>query len=332
MLITPERNHHNQVQATVAAGLLALLVFLASWFHPLVLLGLGLFPLVWYLVRRRTLRRLAAMRRPFPPPWETILQTHVRFFRALDEGQQERFRQMVKVFLDEVRITGIRTEVDDTVRVLVAASAIIPVFGFQDWEYHRLGEVLIYPDSFDPDYHTQGNKREENILGLAGMGHLSGVMVLSKPDLLAGFDDPAGKDHVGIHEFTHLVEDGEARKGLPREVPWPAVKQWIQFVARELAQPSQTDAFIDEYAYTNEHEFFAVLAEYFFKSPELLKRKDPRLYQLLRNLFHQDPASLLQRTSRGRRRIGQNDPCPCGSGKKFKDCCLSQTTPTVRTP
>src|SRR5437016_8089493 len=53
---------------------------------------------------------------------------------------------------------------------------------------------------------TRG-KREENILGMVGMGHLRGVMVLSKPNLLAGFDDPAGKDNVGIHEFSHLVED-----------------------------------------------------------------------------------------------------------------------------
>lgn len=25
----------------------------------------------------------------------------------------------------------------------------------------------------------------------------------------------------------------------------------------------------------------------------------------------------------GRRKIGRNDPCPCGSGKKFKKCCIS---------
>ena len=25
---------------------------------------------------------------------------------------------------------------------------------------------------------------------------------------------------------------------------------------------------------------------------------------------------------RKRMKIGRNDPCPCGSGKKFKKCCL----------
>jgi hypothetical protein len=23
--------------------------------------------------------------------------------------------------------------------------------------------------------------------------------------------------------------------------------------------------------------------------------------------------------------IGRNDPCPCGSGKKYKKCCLNET-------
>jgi len=25
--------------------------------------------------------------------------------------------------------------------------------------------------------------------------------------------------------------------------------------------------------------------------------------------------------------IGRNDPCPCGSGKKYKKCCMNQTPP-----
>lgn len=27
---------------------------------------------------------------------------------------------------------------------------------------------------------------------------------------------------------------------------------------------------------------------------------------------------------RRRGRVGRNDPCPCGSGKKFKKCCIGQ--------
>ena len=188
MLVTPENNRRNRNHALALAGVMAVASAVAGWFFPPVLLSLGLCPFVYWLVRRRCLRRLRIMRQPFPASWEQVLQSHIAFFRALPDPEKERFRQLVKVFLDEVRITGIRTEVDDTVRVLVAASAVIPIFGFQDWEYHRLGEVLVYPDSFGEKYQTTGSA-DENILGMVGLKHLSGVMILSKPSLLAGFDN-----------------------------------------------------------------------------------------------------------------------------------------------
>ncbi|MBM4138517.1 MAG: zinc-dependent peptidase [Nitrospira sp.] len=60
------------------------------------------------------------------------MQTHVAFFRILNDAGRTRFRHLVQIFLNEVRITGIRTEVDDTVRMLVAASTMISIFGFHD--------------------------------------------------------------------------------------------------------------------------------------------------------------------------------------------------------
>ncbi len=321
MLVTIEANRRNRNQAFALAGAAAVVSVVAGWFYHPVLLSVLLSPFIFWLIRRRCLRRLKAMEAPFPASWEAVLQSHVSFFRALPADQQERFRQLVKVFLDEVRITGIQTEVDDTVRVLVAASAAIPIFGFQDWEYHRLGEVLVYPNRFDEGYQTTGSA-DENILGMVGLKHIRGVMILSKPSLLAGFDTPSTGDNVGIHEFAHLVELEDAEDGLPPEVPRQAVQQWVEFVARELAHPSKNSSYIRDYAYTNEHEFFAVLAEYFFKSPDLLKEKDPKLYEMLHEMFHQDTASLLKLTLSRRPKYGRNSPCPCGSGKKYKHCCL----------
>ncbi|MCP4388788.1 MAG: zinc chelation protein SecC, partial [Gammaproteobacteria bacterium] len=31
-------------------------------------------------------------------------------------------------------------------------------------------------------------------------------------------------------------------------------------------------------------------------------------------------------------KIGRNDPCPCGSGKKYKRCCLGKEAPTRALP
>jgi SWIM/SEC-C metal-binding protein len=35
-------------------------------------------------------------------------------------------------------------------------------------------------------------------------------------------------------------------------------------------------------------------------------------------------ALLAREPARAAPRIGRNDPCPCGSGKKFKKCCVDQ--------
>ena len=47
----------------------------------------------------------------------------------------------------------------------------------------------------------------------------------------------------------------------------------------------QEKSTIDSYAATNEAEFFAVAAEYFFEKPEMLKENHPGLYAALEKIF-----------------------------------------------
>ena len=301
MLVTPAKDRRNRWQAFRLAWFLGCAFGAAGLLFPALWLGLVLAPFAYWLARRRSLRRSVVVEWPFPDEWEQVLRSHVRFFAALSARKKERFRNMVKVFLDEVRITGVRTEVDDTVRVLVAASAVIPVFGFDDWEYHRLREVLVYPKSFGERYQTTGGHGENVFLGMAGRESSAGYVILSKPHLLASFDDPSIPYQVGVHEFAHVIEDEEAHRGLPAEVPERVVRRWVRFVARELAHPRAKRTYIQEYAYKNPHEFFAVLSEYFFKWPEVVREKDPTVYRMLRKMFHQDPAALFRRADSRRR-------------------------------
>ena len=297
--------------------------------QPWWLAGMLFAPVIYWWMRRKDKRRQRIMGQPFPPQWECILDQQVAYFQALEESQKCRFRKMVLVFLDETRITGIKTVVDDQTRVLVAASAIIPIFQFPNWEYRSLGEVLIYPANFDDSYKTDGNA-ERNILGMVGTGHLKGVMVLSKPALIAGFNISNDRNNVGIHEFAHLVDqaDGEL-DGIPLGAPSNLVAEWIRWVGKELTTDSTTRTHIKPYAYTNEAEYFAVLVEYFFEAPATLQRKNPELYSMLERMFRQDTASLFRSVRPRPGRIGRNRPCPCGSGEKYKRCCLRSATQGV---
>lgn len=319
MLITPEKNRKNRRHALALAGFFTVVPGIIGYFHPPFLPSVLLGVFIYWLVRRRCLRRMDVMNRPFAPAWEVMLQTHVAYYKALNDSEKKRFRRLIKVFLDEVRITGIRTEVDDLCRVLVAASAIIPIFGFPDWEYAGLGEVLIYPSAFGRNY---GTDEEADTLGMVGLGHLSGTMILSKPDLIGGFANPRDKRNVGIHEFAHLVDKADGVvDGIPAGIPPEVVRPWIEWMGRELAQLPSKRSHIHKYAYTNEAEYLAVLTEYLFEAPEILQRKNPEMYQMLEGMFRQNTKNILAGAAFLRRRVGRNSPCPCGSGKKYKKCC-----------
>ncbi len=271
-------------------------------------------------------RRRAILSEPFPREWEAVLQRDVVFFRALDAPAQQRFRSQLQVFLGEKQITGIKVQLDTTTRVLAATSAIIPIFGFTDWEWHQINEVLVYPTRFDGEFEL-GDGRDHNILGMVGTGSLSRLMILSKPDLINGFRNATDKRNVGVHEFAHLVDktdgviDGIPGVGLDRQ----AIGPWIDLVRRKMAEIEKGQSDIDRYALTNEAEFFAVTAEYFFERPGVMQRKHPELFATLERVFNQDlrarVGAMRRELTRGPR-FGRNSPCPCGSGRKFKKCCL----------
>lgn len=276
-------------------------------------------------IRRR--RRILAQ--PFPAEWEQVLQRDVLFYRALDPQSKTRFRRELQVFLGEKRITGIKTELDTTTRVLAAASAIIPIFGFPEWEWQQISEILIYPSRFDEEF-SFGDGDAQRTLGMVGGGAMNRLMILSKPDLIAGFRNPGDKRNVGLHEFAYLVDksdgtiDGLPATGLDRR----AIGPWIELVRRKMAEIRSGDSDIDPYALTNEAEFFAVTTEYFFERPGVMRRKHPELYAMLARAFRQDLASragaIARELKRGRPRFGRNSRCPCGSGLKYKKCCRSR--------
>ncbi len=60
-----------------------------------------------------------------------------------------------------------------------------------------------------------------------------------------------------------------------------------------------------------------------------MERKHPELFAMLQKVFRQDLKSRIRDLRReiaaGERKFGRNSPCPCGSGKKFKKCCLRRS-------
>lgn len=222
---------------------------------------------------------------PFPEGYRDILTKQVPFYQQLNESNKTEFEKRILQFLGQVRITGIKTNVEDVDKVLIAASAIIPIFNFPGWEYIHLHEVLLYPDSFDHEFQQEGGNR--SILGMVGNGALNHVMILSQLQLRQAFINKTGKENTAIHEFVHLVDktDGDI-DGIPAFImERKYIQPWLQLMQHEIKLINEDKSDINPYGATNEAEFFAVVSEYFFERPTLLKEKHPALYNLLEKIF-----------------------------------------------
>ena len=283
----------------------------------ILLLGFG-----WFSYNQVANPKWQVPSEPFPAEWREILDREVLFYTSLDETEKTRFEFKVQEFLLNCRITGVKTDVNLTDKILVASSAVIPIFGFDSWKYPNIREVLLYPQMFDENYQFEGES-EQRILGMVGNQSMEGIMILSKEALNLGFKNESDKQNTAIHEFVHLIDksdgeiDGVPKVLMDRKYALP----WINQMSKEIDRIYEGRSDINPYGGTNRAEFFSVASEYFFERPRLLEEKHPELYALMERIFNQKMAD--RNLSKRSRTIGRNDPCVCDSGEKFKHCCGS---------
>jgi Mlc titration factor MtfA (ptsG expression regulator) len=235
-------------------------------------------------------------KKPVAVVFETIedtLQQKVAYYARLSPEEKLRFQNEVDEFIRDVKITGVKTEVTDEDRVLLAASAVIPIFSFPGWKYPNLNEVLIYPYHFDDTFNLDEANTDRNILGMVGSGALHRMMIISQPSLRNGFANKTDKENTAIHEFVHLIDktDGEI-DGVPELLlDKQIVRPWLKLMLEEIQAIKENESDINPYGATNEAEFFAVASEYFFERPLLFKQKNPELYNLMERIFRQSPVT-----------------------------------------
>lgn len=221
---------------------------------------------------------------------DVVLEEHVLFFSNLNAKDKKVFEEKVKQFLETIIITPVNTQITDIDRLLIGAGAIIPVFRFPNWEYINLKEVLVYSDTFNMDFQSEGEGRD--IAGLVGTGPYNGKMLLSLEALRSGFENKTDKRNTVIHEFVHLIDktDGDT-DGVPELLlDKQYVLPWLDLMHKEMTGILQDKSDIDDYGLTNKAEFFAVASEYFFERPDLLEENHPQLFAMLQKMFVRTPA------------------------------------------
>jgi MtfA peptidase len=265
------------------------LVYASGILVPITAYGL------YYWLNRKYIRRRRLLKKPFPAAWRTILQQRVHYYQALTPAAQKRFEEQIAVFIAEHRLIGVHTDMDDASRVFIAAGAVIPSFGFGDWDYHNVGNILLYPDSFDEQYQidTHSPIRRE---GIVGSEFHYNAMILAKPYLHYSFDNPYDGRNSAVHEFVHLLDRADGGMNGSLTLFWNKTEKeaWRHLMGQEMARIANGWTLIDPYASSHPVEFLAVMSEYFFEWPELLANEHPEVYALLKQAYRQDTRQLLQ--------------------------------------
>jgi len=230
---------------------------------------------------------------PFPKAWGPILEAEVRYYNTLSEAEQQRFRTRMMAFLSEVHLEGVQLELEDLDKILIAASAVIPVFGFKEWYYNNLSGIILYPDTFDGDLQFNSESDDRKILGMVGTGRFENQMILSRRALRQAFKNDTDKLNTPVHEFVHLIDkmDGNI-DGIPEQLMGREyITPWMELMYKEMEAINNDDSDIRQYGGVSKVEFFAVASEYFFERPELFKKKHPGLYAMLVLCFQQKPST-----------------------------------------
>lgn len=250
----------------------------------------------WFKLRRR--RKLATA--PFPPEWKRFVEQNLRHYRRLPPSDRQSLERRTQVFVAEKQWVGCGgLAMTDEVRVTIAAQACVLLLGVpEDYCFDRLRSVLVYPSAYlMPPEHQQHHLVVDLDLEMLGEAWHGGPVVLSWDHVLRGTRDGEDGQNVVIHEFAHQLDglDGAA-DGMPPLTGRGQRQRWEQVADAEyerLVESSERGeaTLLDQYGATSRAEFFAVASESFFEQPRRLRRRHPELYELLRDLYRQDPAT-----------------------------------------
>jgi Mlc titration factor MtfA (ptsG expression regulator) len=226
---------------------------------------------------RRKQKHYNSATKPFPKLWRDILNEKVNFYTLLSAKDKTEFERKVHVFLLNVRVRGMDTEVTHVDKILIAAGAVIPVFRFSKWNYAKLLEVQLYPDKFPI---PESNKMAH---GLVGWGAMEGIMMLSRKAVHHGFHDNTDNKNVVIHEFVHILDkqDGKIDGIMGTAMNDVDLMPWLHIINIKMNEIDFGNSSIRNYGTANHAEFLAVVSEFFFESPERLKIEHPGLYNAL---------------------------------------------------
>lgn len=246
---------------------------------------------------RQTHRRRIVRRHPVDAPsWNEALSA-VPMLGTLSSEEQQRLKDLAALFLHQKSFLPVQDlRLTPPMRTMIAAQACYPILNLGiDW-YRGWTTIIVYPGQFlrpRTEMDSSGVVHEWTEV-LRGESWERGPLVLSWADV-AGSGQSDGYNVI-IHELAHKLDmlNGEAN-GFPPLHRSMRPSEWTRSLMDAFRALRETLARgeippIDPYAAESPAEYFAVISEYFFELPHLIRSAYPDVYARLAEFYRQDPA------------------------------------------
>ncbi len=230
--------------------------------------------------------------------WRKII--HLRCLKGLCLEDLQRLHELVLLFLHTKVINGAHDlEITDEMRATIAIQACILILNLDLEYYDNWIEIIVYPGEFilDFDYADDTGVVHHVHSIVSGEAWHRGPIILSWQDIAHAADSPSlPARNVIIHEFAHTLDMlHEGANGCPPLHVNMSALTWHDVFSQHYASfcqqvASEQETLIDPYAAESPAEFFAVLSEVFFESPQILQQHLPAIYEQLALFYRQDPA------------------------------------------
>lgn len=215
---------------------------------------------------------------------EHLLLDNYRFYKNLPEFSQKKFVTRLHQFMDSRSFIGREIEVDTPMKMVISAAAVKLSFGVNDFQLTGFSKILVYPEEYYNRLTRQYHKGEANGLG---------VLAFSWKHFKEGLDSPNDNLNLGIHEFAHAYFLQQTKMNGESPFDDYSFNKLTKHIERhDVLKDMQNRSFFRDYAFTNEMEFFAIMAEHFFETPADFKREAPQLYMLFSQVMKQDTTRL----------------------------------------
>jgi Mlc titration factor MtfA (ptsG expression regulator) len=230
--------------------------------------------------------------------WQETLAT-LPFLDRLNDEEKSRLRTLAEAFLGEKEFTSAGgLELTDAMCVSIAAQGCLPILNIGLESYRGWIGIIVYPDEFiiPRTIEDESGVVHEYDDVASGEAWEGGPLLISWRDA-----QMAGQGYnVVIHEFAHKLDmlSGEVN-GTPPLPPGLSRKAWEETLLAaydnfcalvDTAEEDDEETLLDPYAAESPGEFFAVMSETFFETPDKLRDEYPALYELFSRFYRQDPA------------------------------------------